>query len=187
MGFRARYFDPWDWCKLLPYPLVYKAKDRTEYCVFHAPEGKKGVSKDEFNKIVYEEINRSKSENRSCELSGTIFEGDIDFSQYNENNQLPLINFTKARFNGKVDFSGTVFSNDANFFGAIFIDDADFIGAKFKGKAYFFDAEFFKMADFSSVTFVKELSFSWGSCKKEAEFGGATFESNATFKRPSFD
>ena len=187
MRFRARYFDKWDWCKTQPHPIVYKGEDRIEYCVFHAPKGKKGVSVDEFNRLVYEEIERAMAENRDCELSGTIFDGDIDFRKYGGNNRLPPINFTKALFNGRVDFRGAVFSGDANFFGAMFIKGADFSGATFMGKAYFFDSEFLEKADFSSVRFVDELSFSWGSCKKEVEFAGAIFESNTNFKRPTFD
>ncbi len=187
MEIKARYFDDWDWCKARCCPIAYQDEDGKEYCVFHAPEGKKGLSQDEFNGIVYEEIDRAMDEGVPCDLSGTVFDGDISFERYNEDKPLPPINFEEARFGGNVDFRGVVFSGDAHFDGVLFCGEALFSGAEFQGKAYFFDTAFRERVDFSTVTFAKELYFSWGSFQKGAVFTGAVFESKTIFKRPAFE
>lgn len=61
------------WCK--DEKTVYTDEAGMEYCVFHAPKGKKGVSLEAFNEMIFERIDNAISEKQSCELSGTAFEG----------------------------------------------------------------------------------------------------------------
>ena len=43
-------------------PTVECKGSAGEYCVFHAPKDKKGVSLEEFNKLVFEEMNKAKEQ-----------------------------------------------------------------------------------------------------------------------------
>lgn len=105
-----------DWRKDLPV-VEYKDEEGKEYCVFHTPVGKKGISAKEFNELIFERINFDIRKKQLCDLSGTIFEWDISFDKFNEDDPLPPVDFTDATFNGKADFTGTAFSGEAGFFG----------------------------------------------------------------------
>jgi uncharacterized protein YjbI with pentapeptide repeats len=164
------------WCKDLPV-VGYKDEKGNEYCVFHAPKGKKGVSLAEFNNLIFNRINEiinlnklpctsGKKINRSCDLSGTIFEGIIGFNQFNETNPLPEIDFSYAVF-GRTVFFKTKFGGKANFSYALFCQKADFSGAEFTGKADFSYSIFFEEAIFSKTVFSDAL-FLWGEKRKEA-------------------
>ncbi|MBF0473904.1 MAG: hypothetical protein HQK93_09275 [Nitrospirae bacterium] len=98
------------WCGSEDVVFTDTADDNKEYCVFHAPIGKKGVRKEEFQELVHEHIdevianNEKNGENKFCDFSGTIFKREISFIKYNNDNPLPPISFKFATFNSKAGF-----------------------------------------------------------------------------------
>lgn len=213
--------EKYKWCEELPV-VDYKDEEGKEYCIFHAPQDKKGVSVEKFNEEVFKRINEAKRDNSipiaspsgpvlrnekeliSCNLSGTVFEGNIDFTRFNS---LPPVDFSFAKFNGDVNFSeisfnreadfrnatfngegyffkttfkeglfsGVIFNKEVNFSGTKFVGTANFLIAKFSGVAYFFRATLDGKADFTGV------AFRW------ANFLEATFNGDASFTRTSVD
>jgi uncharacterized protein YjbI with pentapeptide repeats len=191
-----------DWCKDLE--IVYKDKKRKEYCVFHAPQGKKGVSLEKFNAFVFqrvEDIRKTGKEapgsEQECNLSGTIFEGDISFPSFKGAPDLPRIDFSRAQFSGGANFGWAQFSGRAYFSAAQFSGRADFGAAQFSGWADFSRAQFSGEADFSRAQFSGEASF-WGAqfsgwadfsraqFSGEADFWGAQFSGGADFGEAQF-
>ena len=197
----------YEWCE--GEPFVYKDGEGKEYCVFHAPKEKKGegVTPEKFNEKVFKKINDVIRENKLpgskgnkiCNLSGTVFEGDIDFSRYNKDNPFPGINFSHATFSGKAKFLNATFSGEANF------SDATFKG---KGVADFRRVTFNEKADFENVRFEPELKVLFSEeleinklghkklaelyrtvakFAKEANFRGAIFGGPAEFNGVKFD
>jgi uncharacterized protein YjbI with pentapeptide repeats len=156
-----------------------------EYCVFHAPKEKKGVSLEDFNKRIFDRINHSISEKQFCDLSRTIFEGDISFSSYDKSNPLPEISFSRAKFSGMVNFTDTEFSKKANFSRATF-EEANFNNAKFSGKAYFNSTIFNGGANFTGTEFGAETRFNSAQFEMEAVFLRATFSGKADFSFAEF-
>lgn len=58
----------YQWCK--PFPVVeYKDQEGNEYCVFHAPHGKKGIYPEEFNKTIFDRISQSLENGK---IKGTV-------------------------------------------------------------------------------------------------------------------
>lgn len=179
------------WCSGLPV-VDYKDVEGNKFCVFHAPQGKKGVSIEEFNKRVFERINEAKAKNQTCDLSGTIFEGDIEFSQFNKDNPLPVINFGEAKFNGKAIFSETTFSETTD----TFIEVANFRKVTFNGETLFTWATFGGMVDFSEtifnrVNFIETTFCGWATFRTAkfreiAEFLVAKFNAMAVFADATF-
>jgi len=178
------------WCQDLPV-VEYKDKEGNEYCLFHAPKNTKGISLEEFNELVFKKI-----ENEiDCDLSETIFEGDIDF----KDKTLPAINFSQAYFSGEAFFMGTHFKGDAFFIGTVFGQNAHFSKAKFEGAAdfalaqfesrtRFWDARFGGRADFGVSNFSKGADFSYAHFGGEANFRGTAFGvgGNTVFYRATF-
>lgn len=159
----------YEWCKDLPV-VDYKNEEGHEYCVFHAPQGKKEVSVEKFNELIFEEINKAKRFGILCDLEGTIFEGDISFTQFDKNNPLPEISFFKTTFNGEVDFEGVTFNGVA-----------DLARAEFSGWADFSDATFNEITDFSDAIFVEYGSFYHATFNKGISFFGETFIKGGSF------
>jgi uncharacterized protein YjbI with pentapeptide repeats len=188
-------------------PKAHKDGEGNEYCVYHAPEGKKNVlSLDAFNRLVFDRIVKENREGRACDLSGTVFEGKIDLKGFLSDNPASTIifsgvtftddldlsgvefaaevDFHLATFQGRADFRGATFSSKANFEGTTFERGADFSESVFKSSAHFFDATFLDKALFTSVEFVSEIFFSIGSYKAGADFTNVKYGSTAIFKRP---
>ncbi|OPY82518.1 MAG: Pentapeptide repeats (8 copies) [Syntrophorhabdus sp. PtaU1.Bin153] len=165
--------DALGWCGALP--IKYNDGQGHEFCIFHAPEGKKGVETEEFNNAVFTYIDEQKKTNQKCNLSGTIFDGYIDFSRYHEENPLPILHLNNAVFPFGVSFSQTSFAKGAGFSGAKFFAGADFGGASFQGRASFLLAVFKDDADFSSARFEGEAVF------KQAKFTNLTRFLNTCF------
>jgi uncharacterized protein YjbI with pentapeptide repeats len=161
------------WCKDLP--VEYNDGQGNVFCLFHAPQGKKGISVDEFDNAVFLYIDEQKKRNERCNLAGTIFDGPIDFSNYHEENPLPSITLNRAVFPFGVSFSGTTFSKEAGFVGVTFSSEADFGGSTFQGRASFLGAVFKGSADFSSAAFEGEAVF------KETKFFNLTKFLNTRF------
>jgi uncharacterized protein YjbI with pentapeptide repeats len=159
----------YNWCK--DYPIVYRDKEK-EYCVFHAPKGCKGVSLGEFNELVFKEIEKAEKENRKCDLSGTIFEGDFHCNREINTN----ISFSNAEFNGL-----------ANFAGAYFYEEANFEKTKFYGASLFFGTKFKKNANFSQAYFDKDSNFMTTIFNGKVDFFGTEFNKYTAFFETYFN
>jgi len=164
----------YDWCK--DRKVVYKDGDK-HFCVFHAPEGRKGVGLDEFNKLIFSEIEKAEGENKVCDLSGTIFEGDISFSGREIKTS---ILFIKAQFSRKADFSYARFRKKSYFSMAKF-RKADFRNAQFSGESVFFGTEFGGEANFLRAQFSENVDFSAAKFTEDAHFTGTQFSGNTYF------
>ncbi len=164
-------------------------------CVFHAPKDKKGISGDEFNKLIFNQIH-----DKDYNFERYIFPSRISFEDSEFDNE---VNFKNAKFEGTfekdnpgkfcvifgdvnfksdVDFSGAEFSGGNVYFGEakFSMGDADFREAKFSGG----DANFTKAvfsggrADFTGAKFTGGNVY----------FGGAKFSGgHADFIRAIFD
>jgi uncharacterized protein YjbI with pentapeptide repeats len=158
--------EEYNWCKDLQV-VDYKDEDGDKYCIFHAPQGKKGITVEEFNEEVFKRINEVKHHNSipiaspsgpilrnekelvPCNLSGTVFEGNVNLTRFNS---LPPIVFSWAKFNGEVNFSKVTFSREADFRNATFSGKADFLKTTFKeglfsGAIFSKEVEFFETID----------------------------------------
>lgn len=196
--------EKYSWCKDLPV-VDHGEEEENEYCIFHAPQGKKGVSVEKFNKLVFERIENAKTKGEQCDLSGTIFEGKISFGQFNKEKPLPEIDFTEAIFSREVDFTKVTFSGKTNFSRATFGGTglgfpsaaADFSDAIFKSETFFTWCTFSESAYFTRATFSRKVNFietifsEWAcftnvKCRGMADFLVAEFRGMADFFRASF-
>jgi len=67
--------DQYKWCER--HDVKYQDDDGNHYCIFHAPKELLNISINDFNQQVITEIDQQKKFNNRCDLSGTIFKGDI--------------------------------------------------------------------------------------------------------------
>ncbi len=186
-----------NWCK--PYGIAFTDEEGKEYCVFHAPKDNKGISLEEFNNLVFAEIDNAKISARLnekyCDLSSVIFPGPIDFSmKYHENKPLPRMGFFDAEFNGTANFMLVWFSDV--YFNNVKFDKAGFVNTKFNGDALFEGAEFngealfglgkFKGASFCNSTFNDEANFNDSIFTEKADFSKSNFNKDATFNDAIF-
>jgi len=162
-----------------PQPPIYiDHKEGKQYCVFHAPKDKKGLSLDSFNRRVFQLILKVKAKTNSsstgdiCNLRGTIFPGDIYFFQYNKDNPLPTINFSATTFNGNASFTHTVFGGEAKFSDAKFFGDASFVFSTFEYSVNFYDSTFFRDAIFIGSLFRNRAIFTKVKFSGVANFSG---------------
>jgi len=173
-----------NWCQDLE--TVYTDAEGKDYCVFHAPQGKKGVSLEEFNKLIFARIREAHEQDKSCHFSGTIFEGNINFSQFDEDNPLPEINFSKARFSGNVTLVRSKFSGHANFCRAQFSGKTNFRHTQFSEYAAFEGAQFNGYADFVDVLFNWGALFDSAQFNEHTDFWGGEFRGRASFYNVRF-
>ena len=106
--------------------------DGKDYCLFHAPAEHKSVSVDVFNRLVLERLQATldlEDETAKCNLSGTVFPGDIDFEDY----KFPSVDFSEALFTGRAYFENASFGVGSDFFQARFERRVAFAGASFEG------------------------------------------------------
>ena len=173
------------WCKDEP-TVKYRDESGNEFCVFHAPKGEKGITLKEFNEKVFKKIDEAKGNNEQCDLRGTVFEGDVDFSKYDKANPLPDISFTNAQFSGDAGFDEAQFSGDARFYHAQFSEEAEFDRTKFSGGALFNEAQFSGYALFHEAQFSEEARFDEAHFSGDAVFHKAQFSGQAGFNRAKF-
>ena len=135
-------------------------------CIFHAPQKMKGVSLAEFNKKVFEKIDDAIVSKKPCNLSGTVFDGDIGFSFKNDrkSNQLPDIDFSNATFSGAANFYWATFNSMAYFTGRTVVDEQTDKKVTFQ----VFESE----ADLSNMYIKEKLVFENVNLK-EARFSGS--------------
>ena len=160
------------WCK--DEPIAYKDEDGNEYCLFHAPADKKSMSVGEFNERVFEKIRRTPGD-ELCDLSHTVFPGDIKFSSFSNDHPLPSITFHEATFSGATYFRRATIS------GGVFFD-----GAAFNGYTYFFQATIGGNASFTDATFSGVASFGGATIRGDADFSDATYSGDASFREAAF-
>ncbi|KKL53065.1 hypothetical protein LCGC14_2279200, partial [marine sediment metagenome] len=66
----------YSWCEKED---TIKCRDGNDYCIFHAPAGEKGVPENNYNVELSRKIINHHKKDDYCNLSGTIFEWDINF------------------------------------------------------------------------------------------------------------
>jgi len=158
--------------------------NETEYCVFHCPKDKKGISVEQF----CSDLRHHTSEGLS-NFKGFVFMGPIDLS--NIEFRYPTL-FNDVEFPESVDFSRANFENSVDFTGVTFGGGADFRGTKFGGKAKFSKTKFVgplkkselvnECANFTGSQFFASVDF------KMAKFeNGAAIFSNANFRGPDIE
>ena len=165
------------WCQNLE--TVYRDDDK-EYCVFHAPQGKKRRSAKEFNALIWEKI-ESRPQLVECDLSGIVFDENIDFKK----KRLLSINFYKAQFCREADFSGAQLTG-MNFLGAKFFEKALFTNAQFSGTD-FTNAQFSMDTDFSKARFDGNANFGKTHFNGLTDFEDVQFSGGASFWNAKFD
>lgn len=168
--------DNYKWCKDL---ASYKIDDKY-YCIFHAPNGKNkllmaGLNDEGFNETVFRRIIDAIDKGIECDLSGTIFVGDITFGNLSGKTDLPKINLSSAIFSGKTLFNSVKFSGYAMFVDAVFKGDAYFNGAKFE-ETHFDRAVFERETFFTYTIFNKKIDFRSTTFIESAYFYGQTFK-----------
>ena len=173
--------EKYKWCKELD--TVYTDEEGKEYCVFHAPKGKKGVANiEEFNDLIFTRILEARNSKGICDLSGTIFSKPIDFRQFRDKDYLlPALNLSHTIFSDRVIFSRVILKGDVNFKNVIFIGDANFAFTIFIGNAYFEGAIFNGIADFRNSKFNNKAVFMFARFIGNAYFGGAVFDGTVNF------
>ena len=195
-----------------PQPVVYAdPADGQEYCVFHAPKDEKRkelgrderYSVDEFNALVFARIDEAKAQLRAgekdaeCNLSRTVFPGDISFTYKNFANPLPPLTLFGAVFTAKVlfdyaevvgeaCFQEAIFYMEAGFYETIFRGQANFIEATFKSTTYFYETQFKGDAYFHKSTFSAEAGFIGSVFRSEVDFAETTITGKAKFNYASF-
>jgi uncharacterized protein YjbI with pentapeptide repeats len=162
------------WCE--KFPIVLTDEDGRDYCAFHAPQGRKGLTLHEFNATVFNHINEAKREGKACYIGGAIFEGDIDSPGFNKDSPLPSLHFSEVVFPGKVSFSNAYYKDSLMFIKTKFQKEAHFINTKIKGVFFLGAVEFQKNAVFISTEFLGPT-----------EFMGVKFSSMANFLSANFN
>lgn len=151
--------EKYKWCKELD--TVYTDEEGKEYCVFHAPKGKKGVVNiEEFNDLIFTRMLEARNSKVICDLSGTIFSQPINFEQFCDKNYLSAINLSQTIFCDRANFRGIIIKGDVNFEGVTFTGNAYFLLTRFIDNAYFGGAVFNGTANFSSKSDIWKLKFS---------------------------
>jgi len=184
-----------EWCESLP--IVYRDEEGKSYCVFHAPQGKKGVSLYEFNEYVFDLITKAQKERRNCGLYGVVFEGDIHFQRFNKDNPLPSLSFHEVLFPGEVNFSNTYCAENVTFSDTVFQGEADFINTifkkglslllvKFQGEAIFIGTEFLGPNVFMGVEFSSTANFLNAKFHRWVHIPGCIFKDYARFELSNF-
>ena len=193
------------WCNSNASP--HTDDEKNQYCIYHAPEGcKDDTAPKDFNKLIFKKIRQDNAAHGASDISGTVFEDDIDFKKFYKKYPKSSINFTSAVFGGTADFEGVkfnasvsfkgvrfkgparfkgaTFKKEINFEEAVFEVEADFEGATFISKSQFFDAQFNGKANFDRTSFGEEVYFSLGCFKDWASFNKVKYGARAVFKRP---
>lgn len=172
--------EEYKWCKELD--TVYTDEEGKEYCVFHAPKGKKGVANiEKFNDLIFTRILEARKSKGICDLSGTIFSKPINFKQFCDKNYLSAINLSHTIFSDRVKFSGIIIKGDVDFNHVTFTGDASFSLTIFIDNAYFEGAIFNGIADFRNSKFNNKADFMFARFIGNAYFGGAVFNEKVDF------
>lgn len=94
------------WC--LTENTVWTDEDGNEYCVYHAPKDKKGISSERFNNLIFDKLDEDKS---LINLTGTIFPDRIHIS----NKTLPRVVLSYSYFHGELVLSALRFKDRFEF------------------------------------------------------------------------
>ena len=176
------------WCKSFPTVFDYRDDEGKEYCVFHAPLGKKGITAELFNEMVFGEIKQAITNNaeKVCNLSGTIFDNTISFHHFNQDNPLPNMLFNDVVFHSYANFTNTHFSGVTKFINTKFHRHANFNMAIFKQTVEFSFANFFEGAIFSPSYFHGPVHFSYATFHDDVNFDNSLFYKEALFMFSKF-
>lgn len=161
---------------------VYTDIAGVEYCIFHAPKEHKSMGVNDFNHALLHKISDDKRKYPVCNLKGTIFPGDITFSEHDITPELPTIDLSSAVFFGKADFSSCTFVGDFYCFDAKFHSNAKFSGSCFRKNLMFSNTTFFSESDFSHCVFQGNVEMRMVDAKKGIEFDNSSFMSSFVAK-----
>ena len=160
------------------------------FCIFHAPNGQKGISIKEFNNLIFQKI-----EKEDYNFEGYIFPGNIQFKEvisfkkktnFNYAEFLGDAHFTDIKFLKNAAFRKTRFSGNSKFWNTQFLGVADFFAANFSGDVDFFSARFYRGADFISTEFFGTANFFSAQFLSDVDFHSTQFYSNINFKLAKF-
>lgn len=126
-------------------PVVWVSPEGTGYCVFHAPADQKRranangglLTTHEFNELIHARVRDSATNRTPCNLSGTVFPGDIVFTGSADTNTLPPMRMDHCEFHGRLTFRQCVFDGMVLFVWALFKARANFERVRFLGPAFF--------------------------------------------------
>lgn len=174
--------------------LPYKGKS---YCPFHLPIEKK--EKDLFMEVLEKLINDFRKHNGyEWDFEGFVFTEECnEFFKELEYPEFAKLNFSRATFEGGIDFRDktfnreicfeqTEFLGEADFYHTIFKNGVNFGGAKFKARARFWKAEFYDQACFMGAEFFEFANFWVAKFNCKANFHGAKFLKNTNFSEAKF-
>lgn len=154
-----------------------------EYCIFHAPKDKKGISGEEFERLIFEQV-----EGKNYNFKKYIFPESIDFNKLLKNGEFDKhVDFSGAQFNGDAGFGDVQFRGDADFKGTTFNDYANFVGAHFILTTIFEEARFNGYTDFVQAHFKGDADFGGAHFILTTIFGGTHFYKGASFLRAHFN
>ena len=167
----------------------------SKYCIFHASAEEK--TEEDFKKALKEYVNKIKKEDGDYNFQEFIFVGYINFKEDFDIEIFKNAFFSKATFEGDVNFAEINFDGDAYFIGTIFKGVTFFTGLTFEGNSIFIktnfhgDANFTTTifngeADFKSTNFESITRFWFATFNGAADFREATFKMNTVFKQTSF-
>ena len=164
--------------------------DGKTWCPFHLPTASaddhpspkadwNGKQVGEFNEAIFAFIDKAKAEDRTADLTGVVFPGDIAFYRYqDETSALPPISFVRAQFSGDAWFYKARFSSPARFSEVRFSGFAFFEKAQFSDTAYFEKAQFNRAAQFAEAQFSGHAVFNDAQFRGDADFSGAPSAGN---------
>jgi hypothetical protein len=113
----------------------------SKFCIFHAQADQKGVAKEVFNQLIFDQIIKEKN----CNFEGYIFPYEIKFPNH--------IIFKDVNFNK------TKFLNNVYFLGVHFLGNSNFKSSKFNSKTFFMGSKFFAGINFDSSNFLESVIF----------------------------
>jgi len=157
----------------------------SKYCIFHASGEEKNER--EFKKALKEYVDKIKKEDGDYAFEKFIFIGDIDFKKDFNIEIFKNANFSKASFEGIVNFAGIKFYGFAYFIGTFFKGIASFTEVTFEGNSIFTMTNFHGDANFTTTIFNGEADFKSTNFESFTRFNYITFNGAADFREATFE
>ena len=156
----------------------------SKYCIFHASAEEK--TEEDFKKALKEYVNKIKKEDGDYNFMEFIFVGYINFKEDFDIEIFKNAFFSKATFEGDVNFAEINFDGDAYFIGTIFKGKTFFTGLTFEGNSIFIKTNFHGDANFTTTIFNGEADFKSTNFESITRFWFATFNGSADFREATF-
>ena len=157
---------------------------KSKYCIFHASAEEK--TEEDFKEALKEYVDKIKKEDGDYIFIRFIFVGYINFKEDFDIEIFKNANFSKATFEGIVNFVGINFYGFAYFIGTFFKGIAFFTEVTFEGNSIFTTTNFHGDANFTTTTFNGEADFKSTNFDSIARFNYITFNGAADFQEATF-